>query len=133
MCSFLRWFCLKSIFWGLLELVVVKGTDFGSNWTNEYAEVRKYYKLIGSFSSTRPQISDALTGSYNLGTLGVYLDKSDHNLSIRTQWGAYSSTSLFILDVATQSQKDHKLFTTTYNLCSKKKRQWKDVRFPISC
>ncbi len=70
-----------------------------------------------------PKISDALTGSYNLGTLGVYLDKSDHNLSIRTQWGAYSSTSLFILDVATQSQKDHKLFTTTYNLCSKKKRQ----------
>ncbi len=34
--------------------------------------------------------------------------------------GACSFSSLFILDVATQSQKDHKLFSTTYNLCSKK-------------
>jgi len=31
-----------------------------------------------------------------------------------------SFSSLFILDVATKSQKDHKLFSTTYNLCSKK-------------
>jgi len=27
---------------------------------------------------------------------------------------------MIILDVATQSQKDHKLFSATYNLCSKK-------------
>jgi len=31
---------------------------------------------------------------------------------------AYSFSSLFILDVATQSQKDHKLFSTTYILCN---------------
>ncbi len=37
------------------------------------------------------------------------------------QWGAFSFTSsLFILDVTTQSQKDHKLLSATYNLCSKK-------------
>jgi len=36
------------------------------------------------------------------------------------KWGAYTFSSLFILDVATLSQKDHKLFITTYNLCSKK-------------
>ncbi len=37
------------------------------------------------------------------------------------QWGAYSfSSSMFILDVATKSQKDHKLFSAIYNLCSKK-------------
>jgi len=38
----------------------------------------------------------------------------------RTQWGAYSFSSLFILDVATESQKDHKLFSAICNLCSKK-------------
>jgi len=31
-----------------------------------------------------------------------------------------SFSSLFILDVATYSQKDHKLFSATYILCSKK-------------
>jgi len=36
------------------------------------------------------------------------------------QWGAYTFSSLFVLDVATKSQKDHQLFSTAYNLCSKK-------------
>ena len=36
------------------------------------------------------------------------------------QLRAYSFSSLFILDVATQSQKDHKLFSATYILCGKK-------------
>jgi len=35
------------------------------------------------------------------------------------QSGAYSFSSLFILDVATKSQKDHKLFSATFNLWSK--------------
>jgi len=33
--------------------------------------------------------------------------------------GAYSFSSLFILDVDTWSQKIHKLFSASYNLCSK--------------
>jgi len=37
-----------------------------------------------------------------------------------SEWRAYSFSSLFILDVTTLSQKDHKLFSTTYILCSKK-------------
>jgi len=36
-----------------------------------------------------------------------------------SQWRAYSFCSLFILAVATLSLKDHKLFSTTYILCSK--------------
>jgi len=32
----------------------------------------------------------------------------------------YSFSSLFILYVATESQKDHKLFSATYILCNKK-------------
>jgi len=36
------------------------------------------------------------------------------------QWQAYSFSSLFMSDVATKSQKDHKLFSATYNLCSKR-------------
>ncbi len=36
------------------------------------------------------------------------------------QWGADAFSSLFILDVASQSQKDYKVFSATYNLCSKK-------------
>jgi len=38
---------------------------------------------------------------------------------VSCQWGAYPFSSFFILDVAT-SQKDHKLFSATNNLCSKK-------------
>ena len=34
------------------------------------------------------------------------------------QWKAYGFSSMFILDVATKSQKDHKLFSATYILCS---------------
>ncbi len=37
-----------------------------------------------------------------------------------TQWGDDAFSSLFILDVPTESQKDHKLFSATYILCSKK-------------
>ena len=40
-------------------------------------------------------------------------------------------SSLFILDVTTYSQKDHKIFSATYILCSKKNRQLLDIRFPI--
>jgi hypothetical protein len=36
------------------------------------------------------------------------------------QMGAYSFSSLFLLDVATESQKVHKLFSATYILCNKK-------------
>jgi len=36
------------------------------------------------------------------------------------QWQAYLFSSLFILGVATESQMDNKLFSVTYNLCSKK-------------
>jgi len=36
------------------------------------------------------------------------------------QWQAYTFGSLFISDVATSSQKDLKLFSATYILCSKK-------------
>jgi hypothetical protein len=36
------------------------------------------------------------------------------------KWRDYSFSSLFILDVATKSQKDHKLFSAPYILCSKK-------------
>jgi len=32
------------------------------------------------------------------------------------QWQAYSFSSLFILDVATKSRKDHKLLSATYNV-----------------
>jgi len=42
------------------------------------------------------------------------------NKKAKSKWGAYSFSSLFILDVSTKSQKDHKLFNATYNLCSKK-------------
>jgi len=38
----------------------------------------------------------------------------------KVEWGAYSFSSLFILNVTTLSQKDLKLFSTTYNFCSKK-------------
>ncbi len=37
-----------------------------------------------------------------------------------SQWEPTILVSLFILDVATQSQKDHKLFSATYILCNKK-------------
>ena len=36
------------------------------------------------------------------------------------QWQAYSFSLLFILDVATKSQKNHKLLSATYSLCNKK-------------
>jgi hypothetical protein len=36
------------------------------------------------------------------------------------QWGADAFSSLFTLDVTTFSQKDCKLFSATYILCSKK-------------
>ena len=36
------------------------------------------------------------------------------------QWQAYAFSSMFVFDVATKSQKDHKLFSTIYILCSKK-------------
>jgi len=36
------------------------------------------------------------------------------------QWQVYSLSSLFILDVVTKSQKDHKLFKTTCILLSRK-------------
>jgi len=39
---------------------------------------------------------------------------------MQNEWGSYSFSSLFILDVATESQKDHKLFSATYILCNKK-------------
>ena len=38
---------------------------------------------------------------------------------------------MFILDVAIKSQKDHKLFSATYILCSKKNLQLKYRRLPI--
>ena len=34
------------------------------------------------------------------------------------EWQAYTFSSMFILDVASKSQKDHKLFSATYILCS---------------
>ncbi len=34
-------------------------------------------------------------------------------------WGAFSLSSFFILDVITKSQKDQKLFSATYILCNK--------------
>ncbi len=43
-----------------------------------------------------------------------------HSMYKILQWGAYSFSLLFVLDVATKSQKDHKAFSATYNLCSKK-------------
>ncbi len=42
------------------------------------------------------------------------------NTGIHIQWGVYSFSWLFLLNVTTLSQKDHKLFSATYNLCSKK-------------
>jgi len=36
------------------------------------------------------------------------------------QWQVYFFSSLFILDVANQSQKDHKLFSSTYIYVAKK-------------
>ena len=36
------------------------------------------------------------------------------------QWRAYAFSSMFVLDVATKSPKDHKLLRATYILCSKK-------------
>jgi hypothetical protein len=46
--------------------------------------------------------------------------KNQINVHKLDEWRAYSFSSLFILDVATESQKDHKLFSATYNLCSEK-------------
>ena len=38
------------------------------------------------------------------------------------RWQTYAFSSMFILDVTTKSQKDHKLYSATYTciLCSKK-------------
>jgi hypothetical protein len=46
------------------------------------------------------------------------------------QWQAYSFSSVFILYIATQSQKNHKLFSATYIICGKN-MQLKDRRLPI--
>ncbi len=55
-------------------------------------------------------------------TLTISLTKQQYLLKTKNSCNgtAYSFSSLFISDVATYSQKDHKLFSTTYNLCCKK-------------
>ncbi len=50
-----------------------------------------------------------------LGSNGMGIRLISNNF----KWLHYSFSSLFILDVATLSQKDHKLFSAPYILCSK--------------
>ncbi len=52
----------------------------------------------------------------------ILRDNGDHTLLVH----------FFILDCATWSQKDHKLFSAIYIVCSKKNQQLKDRRFPIT-
>ena len=47
----------------------------------------------------------------------IYFEQQIILLS-KSKWRAYTFSSMFILDVATKSQKDHKLFSATYTLCS---------------
>jgi len=37
-------------------------------------------------------------------------------MNVKSKWQAYSFSSMFILNVATSSQKDQKLFNATYIL-----------------
>ena len=48
-----------------------------------------------------------------------------------TQWEDDTFSSLLILDGATKSQKDHKLFSATYILCSEKFCNKKIEGFPF--
>jgi hypothetical protein len=55
-----------------------------------------------------------------------------HNkISQYCSWGAYSFSSSFVLDVATESQKDHKLFSATFILCNKNFGNKKIERSPL--
>jgi len=50
------------------------------------------------------------------------------------QWRAYSFSSLFLSDVTTKSQKDHKLFSVTYilqKLAMRRKNKVSDFRHPL--
>jgi len=63
--------------------------------------------------------------------LRTWYEKNDSLFFVGTiQWRVYSFSSLFLLAVATKSQKDHKLYSATYILCSKKNGQLKDRRPP---
>ena len=55
-----------------------------------------------------------------LRTYVLHVQNGTEGNFIQKQWQAYTFSSMFILDVATKSQKDHKLFSATYILCSKK-------------
>jgi len=64
---------------------------------------------------------DGMSGANSLtrATSKSEFNKGYHALIMSTQWGAYSFNSLFILDVATESPNDHKLFSATYIFVTK--------------
>jgi len=65
-------------------------------------------------------------------THGCLIDYCSWPSSVQEQWGAYSFSSLFILDIATESHKDHKVFSATYILCNKKFGNKKIEGSPLS-
>jgi len=67
---------------------------------------------------------------YSSLTVNMWKWKKQCLLRLTPDRQAHSFSSFFIADVATWSQKDHKLFSATYILCSKR-RQKIDRRFPI--
>jgi len=76
---------------------------------SEIPDIKSLYQRA-AVSNTRPRVPHSIRPDR-----GYYMA---HELF--QQCRSYSFSSLFILDVATYSQIDHKLFSATHILCSKK-------------
>ena len=89
--------------------------------SNSHDEIKWLYWQISIFKFQRQYLYRKKRLSYVKPLFSKYkFLRCLHNNFKLKQWWAYAFRSMFILDAATKSQKDHKLFSATYSLWSKK-------------